>query len=76
MNATLVLGVFLALIYFRQLAWSFTAETLAILLVTLVVGLIASFQRTVKLFWAIPVALLYPLSLVFVYLLENFAKWT
>jgi len=76
MNATLVLGVFFALIFFRQLAWSFTAETLAILLVTLIVGLIGSFQRTIKLWWAIIVISLYPLSLVFVFLLEHFAKWT
>lgn len=37
MNNTLVLGVFYALIYFRGLSWTFSAETLTILCVTWIV---------------------------------------
>jgi len=76
MNNTLCLGIFFALVYFRNLAWAFTAETLSILLVTWAVGLVASFQTKFKLYWSPIILSLYPLSLLFVYLLEQGAKWT
>ncbi len=44
MNNTLVLGIFYALIFFKGLAWTFSVETISILLVTLIVGLIGMFQ--------------------------------
>ena len=36
MNATFCLAIFLALVYFQGLVWTFTAETLSIILVTIV----------------------------------------
>ena len=36
MNATFCLAIFLALVYFQGLVWTFTAETLSIVLVTIV----------------------------------------
>merc|ERR1711988_77505 len=76
MNSTLGLGMFCLIIFVRGLAWNFTAETLSILLITWVVGLVGSFKTTFALWWAFPVLLLYPLSLLFVFVLENYVKWT
>jgi len=76
MNASMILGIFYALVYFRGLSWTFTAETLSILLVTWIVGLIASFKKDFAVWWSIPIFSLYPLSLVFVWGLEELFKWT
>lgn len=42
--------VFYALVHFRGLTWEYSAETVAILLVVLAVGIIAATQKTLKLF--------------------------
>jgi len=76
MNATLGLSIFYALIHFRGLAWTFSAETLSILFITWSVCLVASFKKTFSCWWIIPNLMLYPLSLVFVFVLEHFAQWT
>jgi len=75
MNNTLCLGVFFAIVYFRNLAWLFTAETLAILLVTWIVGAIGSFRLHFKFYWAAIVICLYPFSLFFVWFLEDIVHW-
>ncbi|EGG23641.1 hypothetical protein DFA_05775 [Cavenderia fasciculata] len=75
MNNTLCLGIFFALVYFRDLTWEFSAETVTILFVTVCVGLIGSLKKTMKLYLAPLVLSLYPFSLVIVYLLETFAHW-
>ncbi|KAL6051953.1 Sodium/calcium exchanger NCL2 [Balamuthia mandrillaris] len=75
MNNTMCLGVFFALIFFRHLAWEFSAEVVSILFVTLVVGLIGTFRRTLQLFWVFPVVLLYPFSIFLVWILESQAHW-
>lgn len=74
MNNTFCLGIFAALMYFKSggLVWEFSAETLAILLVELVVGVIA-LKKTQRLVDAIIVFSLYPASIVLVYLLESVA---
>merc|ERR1719321_1011230 len=38
MNNTFCLGVFLALVYWKDLAWQFTSETLAIILVEVLIA--------------------------------------
>ena len=76
MNNTMCLGIFFALIYFRGLTWEFSAETLSILIVTWIMGAISFRKRTFAMWWGIPVLALYPLSIVFVYLLETLAHWT
>jgi len=75
MNATLGLGIFYTLIYARGLAWEFTAETLSILLVTWIVCGFSSFKKLYQTYWVIPNAMLYPLSLLFVWILEYFAHF-
>ena len=70
MNNTLCLSIFMALIYFRGLAWQYTAETLSILLVQLVVGWWALRDKMSALA-AIGIFSLFPLSVMFVALLEH-----
>lgn len=73
MNNTFCLAIFLALVYVQRLAWEFKAEVLCILLVELIMGVVAM-RRGVHPSWsAIVIALLFPLSLGFVALLENVA---
>jgi len=74
MNNSLVLGIFFALIFFRHLVWNFSVETMAILLVTIVVGLFSAFRTTYTTWMAIPVLSLYPGSLLFVYLIEKYTS--
>lgn len=63
MNNTLCLGLFLTIVHARGLAWDFSAESTAMVSVILLIGLLGSSRSTFRLGWAIPVALLYPLSL-------------
>uniref|UniRef100_A0A6B2L1M2 Sodium/calcium exchanger membrane region domain-containing protein n=1 Tax=Arcella intermedia TaxID=1963864 RepID=A0A6B2L1M2_9EUKA len=76
MNSTLGLGIFYAIIYFRGLAWTFSAETISILFVVWAVCIVGSFKKTFSIFWCLPNLLLYPLSLFLVYALETFLHWT
>ena len=69
MNNTFCLAIFMGLIYFKGLVWKFTAETCAILLVQLLVAGVA-LQHTQRLYHAIFVLLLYPLSILFVAMVE------
>jgi len=75
MNSTLGLAIFYGLIYFRQLSWTFSAETLAILVITWTVCAVASFKKTFSCLWIIPNLSLYPLSLLLVWILENKFHW-
>jgi len=70
MNATFVLFIFLLLIYVKRLAWTFSAETVAILFVQIVVGLLA-LSKSQSLWHALFILFLYPVSLVLVYVMEN-----
>eukprot|EP01118_Nematostelium_gracile_P006991 TRINITY_DN2263_c0_g1_i1.p1 TRINITY_DN2263_c0_g1~~TRINITY_DN2263_c0_g1_i1.p1 ORF type:complete len:240 (-),score=56.32 TRINITY_DN2263_c0_g1_i1:37-756(-) len=71
MNNTISLGVFLGMIYFRGLRWNYSAETLVVAIVTLIVGVVASFRETlhtIHIFWSL---VLYPFSIGLVALLES-----
>jgi len=70
MNNTLCLGVFLALVYFRGLAWEFSAETIVILFVEAAMIYVAH-QRVQTLRLSLFIASLFPLSLAIVFVLEN-----
>ncbi|KAG9446126.1 hypothetical protein H6P81_012254 [Aristolochia fimbriata] len=72
MNNTLCLAVFLAVVYVRHLTWDFSSEVLVILIVSVIMGLLGSFRTKFPL-WTCSVAyLLYPLSLLLVYVLDYF----
>lgn len=71
MNNTFCLGIFFGLVYYKKLAWEFTAETISILVIELLMGglvLVKSGQK----FWECALVLsFYPLSLAIVAVLEN-----
>jgi Ca2+/Na+ antiporter len=74
MNNTFVLALFLALCGFRGLAWTFSAEVMAIFVVQLIMAVIA-FQRIQTVGLSYIVLALYPLSIFLVFALETFANW-
>ncbi|RLN24847.1 uncharacterized protein C2845_PM07G38610 [Panicum miliaceum] len=76
MNNTLCLGVFLALIYFRNLTWDFSSEVLIILAVCVIMALFTSFRTTFPLWTCLVAYMLYPLSLVIVYILDYVFGWS
>uniref|UniRef100_A0A1D1Z7D7 Vacuolar calcium ion transporter n=1 Tax=Anthurium amnicola TaxID=1678845 RepID=A0A1D1Z7D7_9ARAE len=76
LNNTLCLAVFLALVYIRNLTWDFSAEVLVILIVCIGMGLFSSYRTTFPLWTAFLAFLLYPLSLVLVYVLDFVFGWS
>jgi len=74
MNNTFCLSIFLLLIFARKLAWRYSAETLSILFVE-VIMLIFAVRRTQRLLYGIFIILLYPLSIGLVVFLENVVHW-
>ncbi|CAN0036010.1 unnamed protein product [Ectocarpus fasciculatus] len=69
MNNTFCLGVFMFLIYFRSLAWEFSAETVTILLVQAAMAVL-SLRNTFRVVDGLMALSLYPLSLMVVAGLE------
>lgn len=72
MNNTFCVGIFLFLIYYQGLAWKFTAETLSIFLVQFLVFIIVVKSNVQTMKDGYIILAMYPVSLVFVYVLENF----
>jgi len=71
MNNTFCLGIFLALVYVKSLAWEFTAETISIVLIQLMLGVMVYFRKGMLFYHAFIVLSFYPLALGTVWLLEN-----
>ncbi|XP_076887783.1 sodium/calcium exchanger NCL-like [Bidens hawaiensis] len=76
MNNLLCLSVFLALVYTRGLTWDFTSEVLVILIVCIVMGVLGSLRTTFPLWTSFIAFVLYPLSLVLVYILDYVYGWS
>lgn len=74
LNNTFVLGIFMMLIIMKGLAWQFTAETLAILVVEVVLGLMSQ-KKVHTLRDGYIVLSLFPFSLFLVFFLQNIMKW-
>ncbi|PIN20883.1 Calmodulin and related proteins (EF-Hand superfamily) [Handroanthus impetiginosus] len=72
MNNVLGLVVLLSLIYFRGLSWNFSAEILMVLAVSAFIGFLASFNTVFPVWTSLLAYLLYPMSLVLVYILGDF----
>lgn len=75
MNCTMGLGIFLAVVYVRQLVWDFSSEVLVICVVTVAMGLVASFRKVFPTWMAGIAIALYPFSLALVLLLDNILGW-
>ncbi|CAN4075569.1 unnamed protein product [Withania somnifera] len=76
MNNLLCLSVFLALVYIRGLTWDFSSEVLVILIVCVVMGVFASVRSTFPLWTSLLAFVLYPFSLVIVYVLDYKFGWS
>ncbi|XP_071713919.1 sodium/calcium exchanger NCL-like isoform X2 [Rutidosis leptorrhynchoides] len=76
MNNLLCLSVFLALVYVRGLTWDFTSEVLVIVIVCIVMGVFGSLRTTFPLWTSFIAFVLYPLSLVLVYVLDYRFGWS
>jgi len=74
MNNTMCLGIFMALVYFRDLEWYYSAEMITIVTCQWIVGLI-SLAKTYKVWLAVPIGSTYIFSIILVYLLEKVAGW-
>jgi Ca2+/Na+ antiporter len=70
MNNTFVLAIFFALVYFKKLAWRFTAETVAIMVVQWIIGCLAIFKDVHSLMFGVLIFACYPLCLCIVAGLE------
>jgi Ca2+/Na+ antiporter len=66
MNNTFVLAIFFCLVYFKRLAWRFTAETVAIMVVQWIIGAMAIFKKVHSLFFGLLIFACYPLCLCIV----------
>jgi len=71
MNNTFCLGIFLALVYVKNLAWEFTAETLSIVIIQIFIGLLVIFRNVHSLLDGFLILSFYPLALVMVWFMEN-----
>ncbi|KAI3774955.1 hypothetical protein L1987_49520 [Smallanthus sonchifolius] len=76
MNNLLCLSVFLALVYVRGLTWDFTSEVLVIVIVCVVMGIFGSLRTIFPLWTSFIAFILYPFSLVLVYVLDYVFGWS
>eukprot|EP00049_Salpingoeca_infusionum_P026725 m.27542 g.27542 ORF g.27542 m.27542 type:complete len:576 (+) comp8937_c1_seq2:50-1777(+) len=72
MNNTFCLGIFLILCYLKKLAWEFSAETISILFIEVVMAIYAH-KRYHSLLDGILILAMFPASIVLVAILENVA---
>jgi hypothetical protein len=70
MNNTFCLSIFLALVYFQGLKWTFSAEVMAILAIEIIVAIIA-LRQVHQLWTSLVIASLFPISIVLVWFLES-----
>jgi Ca2+/Na+ antiporter len=75
MNNTFCLAIFLFLVAAQDLKWVYTAEVTSIIVVELIMlALIFTAGRTLRTWTSFLVILMFPLSIVLVWILENVAK--
>jgi len=71
MNNTFCLAIFFALIYCKNLAWQFSAETIAIILIQWVIGIMTIIKKVQTKLDAVLIMACYPGCLFIVWALEN-----
>lgn len=75
MNNTFTLGITFGLMYFQNLAWKFTAETVSMVLIQWMIGALAIAKSVNTLANAYMIMACYPLCLLLVVALENGLGW-
>ncbi|KAM3748293.1 hypothetical protein ACB098_05G097500 [Castanea mollissima] len=76
MNNMMGLAIFLALVYIRDLSWDVSVEILVVLLICTAMGLFTCFCTKFPFWTSILAYLLYPLSLLLIYVLTTFFGWS
>ncbi|XWS12559.1 hypothetical protein CRYUN_Cryun37aG0100100 [Craigia yunnanensis] len=76
MNNVMGLVIFLGLVYIRDISWGVSAEVLVVLLICTAMGLLATFSTKIQFWTSIVVYLLYPISLLLLYVLTNVLGWS
>jgi len=71
MNNTFCLAIFLALVYCKDLAWRFTAETVAIVVIQWAIGAMVLLKTTQSKLNAVLILMCYPGCLFLVWFFEN-----
>ena len=69
-NNCISAGVFFLLLFVKNLEWKFGPETAGLIFVTTIVGIIGGTCRTLPLYLAPLVAMLFPATLLLIYLLR------
>eukprot|EP00542_Grammatophora_oceanica_P016779 CAMPEP_0194033942 /NCGR_PEP_ID=MMETSP0009_2-20130614/6408_1 /TAXON_ID=210454 /ORGANISM="Grammatophora oceanica, Strain CCMP 410" /LENGTH=576 /DNA_ID=CAMNT_0038674673 /DNA_START=104 /DNA_END=1834 /DNA_ORIENTATION=+ len=72
MNNSFCLSIFMGLVYWRGLAWQYTAETIAIVTVQFIIGALCLTGKSMSSGTGLMVLMIFPLSIVFVAVLEHF----
>jgi Ca2+/Na+ antiporter len=71
MNNTMCLGLFLVVMRARGLRWTFTSETITIVVATFAVGFVGARRKTLKTSLLLPVMCIYPAALGLVAFLDG-----
>ncbi|XVE88152.1 hypothetical protein DITRI_Ditri19aG0045200 [Diplodiscus trichospermus] len=76
MNNVVGLVMFLAIVYLRDISWGMTDEVLVVLIICTAMGLFATFTTKIHFWTSILVLLLYPISLLLLYVLTYGFVWS
>ncbi|KAK8608059.1 hypothetical protein V6N13_023493 [Hibiscus sabdariffa] len=76
MNNVMGLGSFLVPIYIRDTSWGVSAEVVVVLLICTIMGILATFRTKFQFWTCVLVYLLYPMSLLLLYVLTNILGWS
>ncbi|OMO76320.1 Sodium/calcium exchanger membrane region [Corchorus capsularis] len=75
MGNSMGLVIFLSLVYIRDIQWAVSAEVPVVFIICTVMGLFNIFSTKIELWTCILVYLLYPISLLLIYVLNNVLGW-
>lgn len=75
MNNTLVLGLFLLVVYWQKLDWVYSSEVTVVVVATLLMGLLGFRNQRFAAWWALPALAIYPVSLGAVWALDKYLGW-
>ncbi|XP_050369513.1 sodium/calcium exchanger NCL2-like [Argentina anserina] len=76
MNNVMGLTMFLALVYIRDLSWDVSAAVLAVLVICSVMSIYASLSQKFPFWTCILAYVMYPISLLMIYILTTYFGWT
>ncbi|CAG9462465.1 unnamed protein product [Pedinophyceae sp. YPF-701] len=76
MNNTMCLGLFLFVVYYQRLPWTYTVEVITVVWTTAVLGWITHKDVTFRAVWAPVMLAVYPLAVALCFFMQNVLGWT